>query len=211
MRLHCQTIALLTGNPVSTLAGAADILQVFPDFREACGLGLAPTSSTTVEMCYGDSLAVVLSKTYGFTDANFGSLHPAGSLGKKILLKVSDIMAMGDDNAIVPEDASLKDAIIELGKKKLGMVSVLSDNDKLLGIFTNGDLRRLFENEKDIYKLQIAEVMNKTPFYVYEDELAYDALTKLRDNDIWFMPVLSRENKAVGTIVLHDIVKAGIV
>lgn len=107
----------ITGNSQSTLALSSDIVQVLPDFEEACYLGLAPTSSTTAVLCYGDALAVVASGVYGFKDVDFGKIHPAGALGKKLILRVSDLMSKEEKNAVVPENATLKEAIIELSKK----------------------------------------------------------------------------------------------
>ena len=119
----------ITGNSNSTLARNADIVQVLPEFNEACHLGLAPTSSTTVALCYGDALAVVASEIYGFRDVDFGKFHPAGALGKKILIKIDDLMAKEERNAMVNVNTTLKDAIVELSKKGLGIVSIVDDNE----------------------------------------------------------------------------------
>lgn len=139
------TLVAITGNEKSTLAQAADITQVLPKFDEACYLGLAPTSSTTAVLCYGDALAVVASGIYGFKNADFGKFHPAGSLGKKLILKVDDLMSKEEKNAVIEEKATLKDAIIELSKKGLGVVSIVDQDKKLLGVITDGDLRRQLE------------------------------------------------------------------
>lgn len=203
------TIVAVTGNRTSTLAKSADIVQVFPQFEEACYLGLAPTSSTTSALCYGDSLAVVASGIYGFKDVDFGKFHPAGSLGKKLILKVHDMMAKGEDNAVVSERASLKEAIVELSKKGLGIVSVVDDKNQLAGVITDGDLRRQLEQAANIYELTVENVMTKNPIVMQSDKLAVEALKVLKENNISCMPILSG-NEIVGTIRLQDIIHNGI-
>ena len=203
------TIVAVTGNRTSTLAKSADIVQVFPQFEEACYLGLAPTSSTTSALCYGDSLAVVASGIYGFKDVDFGKFHPAGSLGKKLILKVHDMMAKGEDNAVVSERASLKEAIVELSKKGLGIVSVVDDKNQLAGVITDGDLRRQLEQGANIYELTVENVMTKNPIVMQSDKLAVEALKVLKENNISCMPILTG-NEIVGTIRLQDIIHNGI-
>lgn len=204
------TLVGITGNPNSTLAQMSDIVQVLPKFEEACYLGLAPTSSTTSLLCYGDALAVVASGIYGFNKTDFGKFHPAGSLGKKLILKVDDIMAQGNDNAIVREEDTLKDAIIELSKKGLGVVSVVDANNKLLGIITDGDLRRLLEKGASIYDKKATDVMTCDPITIKTGKLAYEALQILKYKNISCMPVIS-DKEVIGTIRLHDIIKVGII
>lgn len=200
----------LTGNPNSTLAKASDIVQILPKFEEACHLGLAPTSSTTVALCYGDALAVVASEIYGFKDTDFGKYHPAGNLGKKLILKVEDIMASGAKNAVVHVGVHIKDAIIELSKKGLGAVSVVDDNNELLGIITDGDLRRQLEKGVDVYKLKVEEIMCSTPFTINKTKLAVDALKIMKERNISCLVVVENK-KVVGTIRLQDIIGVGIV
>ena len=204
------TLIGLTGNAESTLAKTADIVQVFPKFREACYLGLAPTSSTTAALCYGDALAVVASGVHGFKDQDFGRFHPAGSLGKKLIIKVDDVMATGEMNAKVHVSASLKDAIIELSQKGLGAVSVVDDDDTLLGIVTDGDLRRQLEKGVNVYNLRVEDVMSKKPITISEGQLAVEALRKLKENNVSCL-IVTRKDKAVGTIRLQDIIGVGIV
>ena len=144
-------IFALTGNPKSTLASAADLVQVFPEFDEADYLGLAPTSSTTAELAFGDALAVTAAKVQGFRDSDFGRFHPAGSLGKKLILRVGDLMAKKDDIPEVPCGTLLIDAIKVLSKKKQGIVLVVDGNRRLKGVVTDGDLRRLIERRVDLY------------------------------------------------------------
>ena len=211
IKLIGAKIVGITGNKDSTLARSSDIVQVFPDFKEACYLGLAPTSSTTAALCYGDALAVVASGIYGFKDVDFGMFHPAGSLGKKLILKVKDIMASGSDNALVGSDATLKDAVVELSKKGLGIVSVVNDKMELLGVITDGDLRRQLEKGADIYSLTVKDVMSRKPSSINYDNLAVEALVIMKNRNISSMPVLSDDNKVVGVIRLHDIIGIGIV
>ena len=199
----------ITGNSMSTLAQAADVVQVLSKFKEACYLGLAPTSSTTVSLCYGDALAVVASGIYGFKNVDFGKFHPAGSLGKKLILKVDDIMAKDLNNAVVHESATLKQAIVELSQKGLGIVSVEDNNGFLKGVITDGDLRRQLEKSVNIYELKVNDIMTRTPFTIKKGKLAIEALNKMRDKNISAMPVLN-ENIICGTIRLHDIIHNGI-
>ncbi len=204
------TLIGITGNANSTLAHTSDIVQILPKFREACYLGLAPTSSTTSVLCYGDALAVVASGVYGFKDADFGKFHPAGALGKKLILKVDDLMANGTNNAKVHVNVTLKDAIVELSKKGLGVVSIVDDKDTLLGVITDGDLRRQLEKEADIYSLKVENVMTKTPITIQTGKLAVEALNILKRKNISCMPVIA-DSKIIGTIRLQDIVGVGIV
>ena len=200
----------LTGNSESTLAKASDVVQVLPKFEEACYLGLAPTSSTTAALCYGDSLAVVASGIYGFKDTDFGKFHPAGSLGKKLILKVEDLMAKENDNAKVHISVPLKDAIIELSKKGLGAVTVVDNDDKMLGIITDGDLRRQLEKSVDVYSLKVEEIMTTHPVTINKDCLAVDALKLMKDKNVSCVLVVE-DSKAVGTLRLQDIIGVGIV
>ncbi len=201
----------ITGNSDSTLAKASDIVQVLPKFEEACYLGLAPTSSTTAALCYGDSLAVVASGIYGFKDSDFGKFHPAGSLGKRLILKVKDLMAHGTDLPCVTVGTHLMDAIAEMSKKGLGIVSVVDCNNKLAGIITDGDLRRIIERRIDIYSEKVENVMIKTPRKVFSSVLAVDALRIIKEYSINNLPVVDSDNYLIGTITWQQIVKAGIV
>ena len=203
-------IIAITSNAKSTLAKNADLTQVLPLFNEACNLGLAPTSSTTVEMCYGDAIAIVASEIYGFSNKDFGKIHPAGSLGKKLILKVRDLMHKGDETAIVYEHASIKDAIIELNKKGLGAVTVIDKDNKIKGILTDGDLRRQLEKGVDIYQKLVIDIMTKDPIVISEEKLAIDALTMMKNNNISCL-LVTTDNKTKGMISIHDIIGAGII
>lgn len=203
-------LVCITGNTKSILAQAADVVQMLPEFKEACYLGLAPTSSTTSVLCYGDALAVVASGIYGFKDADFGKFHPAGALGKKLILKVDDLMAKDDKNAKVHINVSLKDAIVELSKKGLGLVTVVDDEDNLLGVITDGDLRRQLEKGVDIYSVKVEDIMTKKPTTIQCGKLAIDALNLLKKKNLSCLPVLSK-GKIIGTIRLQDVIGVGIV
>lgn len=203
----------ITGNADSTLAQHADMVQVLPPFDEACYLGLAPTSSTTVEMCYGDALAVVASAIYGFKDIDFGKFHPAGSLGKKLVLKVGDVMRHGDANAVIRYGSTLKDCIIELSKKGLGIVNIVDDRLCLKGVITDGDLRRQLQKGVDVYSLSVEEVMCIHPSVIDDDALAVVALSMMKERNVSCLPVVNNVSdcQVIGTIRLQDIIAVGII
>ena len=211
IKLIGAKVVALTGNSNSTLAKAADVVQVLPEFDEACYLGLAPTSSTTAALCYGDSLAVVASGVYGFKDENYAMFHPAGSLGKKLILKVEDLMAHGDDIPKVNSGTLLMDAIPVMSKKGLGIISVVDDDNHLIGIICDGDLRRIIERHVDIYSIAVDEVMIKDPKTTSMKRLAVDALHFIKKHSINNLPVVDESGVLVGTITWQQIVKAGIV
>ncbi len=211
IRMIGATIIGITGNPNSTLAKFSDILQVLPEFSEACNLGLAPTSSTTAVLCYGDALAVVASEQSGFTESDFGMFHPAGALGKKLVLKVSDLMAKGDENPFVDENTLLIEAISVMSKKGLGVVSIVNENGFLKGIITDGDLRRIIEKRVDLYNVKVSDVMIRDPKKYKPDKLAVDALHYIKENSINNLPIVDDNNIFCGTITWQMIIRAGIV
>ena len=200
----------ITSNEVSTLAKKADIVQILPKFEEACYMGLAPTSSTTAALCYGDALAVVASEENAFKEKNYACLHPGGSLGKKLTINVDDLMSKGSNNAIIHNNSTLKDAIIELSKKGLGIVSVIDDFNKLCGVITDGDLRRQLEKGVNVYELYAKDVMTKLPVVIASGESGVEALNLMKEHNISCMPV-HKQGKVIGTIRLQDIIGAGIV
>lgn len=201
----------ITGNAHSTLAQVADVVQVLPDFEEACHLGLAPTSSTTVALCYGDALAVAASRIYGFKKEDFGKFHPAGALGKKLILKVGNLMAKGEDNPKVMKGTLLMDAIDVMSHKGLGVVSVVDEEEHLIGFITDGDLRRLIEKKVDFYNETVDNFMIKSPLRTTEDVLAVQALNFIREHRINNLPVVDENNILVGTLTWQMIIRAGIV
>ncbi len=205
------TLIGISGNADSTLIKYSDYVQVFPYFKEACYLGLAPTSSTTAALVYGDALAVVATKIYGFNENNYGMYHPAGSLGKKLFIKVKDVMASQENNAVINSGSTLKNAIVEMSKKGLGIVNIVDDERKILGVVTDGDLRRQLEKGADVYSLVVDEIMTKTPIIINEDDMAVEALQILKQKNVSSAPVIDERNRLVGTIRLHDILNKGIV
>lgn len=211
IRMIGATIIGITGNADSTLAKFSDIFQVLPEFDEACALGLAPTSSTTAVLCYGDALAIVASEASGFKESDFGKFHPAGVLGKKSILKVEDLMAKDEDIPYVLENTLLMDAIAVMSKKGLGVVSVVDENMKLLGIITDGDLRRIIERHIDLYAVKVTEVMTSAPKSFQSDKLAVDALRYIKRNQINNLPIVDDENILCGTITWQMIIRTGIV
>jgi arabinose-5-phosphate isomerase len=196
------TLIGISGNQDSSLVKYSDYYFVFPKFKEA-------TSSTTVEMVFGDALAVCLSKLYGFHERNYALYHPAGSLGKKLLVKVNDIMHVGDKNAVVKAGTKLKDAIIEMSTKAIGIINIVNQNKELIGVFTDGDLRRIFTREVNVYDLSVDDVMVKTPLYLNYDVLAVDALKMMKDNNISALPII-RGKELIGTVRVNDILGVGI-
>lgn len=208
--IDCVTAAV-TGNPKSTLALSCHYCFCFPHFEEACYMHLAPTSSTTALLALGDAIAVVASKMRSYTKDDFALHHPAGTLGKKLLVHVSNIMHSGDENAVVSEGCSLRNAIIEMSSKGLSMVSVVDSDLRIKGIITDGDLRRMLERGTDVYSETVENVMTKTPKCIDQREMAVNALQLMSDLRITGMPVLDEEKCVVGTILMQDIFKAGIV
>ena len=200
----------ITANENSTLAKASDLIQLLPRFEEACAMGLAPTSSTTVEMCYGDALAVTASTVYGFDENDFGRFHPAGSLGKKLLLRVDDIMFSGDKNAVIDECSKLKDAIVIISKKQLGMITVVNKKGILRGVITSGDIRCALEKNGEVSDIICKDIMTKEPYVAQSGSMAVDALRKMALHNFSSMPVV-KDGKAIGTIRISDILKMGIV
>ena len=208
--IGCKTVAI-TGKPKSTLARECQYHFFFPEFEEACYMHLAPTSSTTALLVLGDALALVVSRAKNYTREEFGLYHPAGALGRKLLVHVSDLMHAGKENAVVREQSSLREAIVEMSSKGLSMVSVVDEAGKLKGIITDGDLRRMLERGTDVYHEVIDHVMTKTPRWIDSREMAVNALQVMSDLKITGMPVLDENRKVVGTILMQDIFKAGIV
>ena len=199
----------ISGNADSTLIATSDSSFGFPPFKEACAMNLAPTSSTTVALAFGDALAVCASKIYGFNETNFALFHPAGSLGKKLVTKVSDLMKTDEENSVVTLGTSLKDSIVEMSKKALGIVNVVDDN-KLCGVFTDGDLRRALSKGIDVYNAQIDDYMVTNPIVISPDALAVEALKMMNDRNISALPVMEN-GKLAGTIRINDITGVGII
>ena len=208
--IGCITVAI-TGKPKSTLARECQHHIFFPEFEEACYMHLAPTSSTTALLVLGDALALVVSRAKNYTKEDFGLHHPAGALGKKLLVKVKDVMHTGDANAVVMEGTSLQQAIVEMSTKGLSMVTIVDEKNKLKGILTDGDLRRMLEKGVDVYHEIVDNVMTKTPKWIDYREMAVNALQVMSDLKVTCMPVLDENKKIIGSVLMQDIFKAGIV
>ncbi|HLR16828.1 MAG TPA: KpsF/GutQ family sugar-phosphate isomerase [Alcanivoracaceae bacterium] len=202
----------ITGRPESTLATQSDVhIPVIVD-EEACPLNLAPTSSTTAALAMGDALAIALLEARGFSAEDFALSHPGGSLGRRLLLRVEDIMHKDDDLPSVSITTSLRDAILNISQKGLGMTAVLNHDNTLAGVFTDGDLRRLFDQENIDYKSQnIADVMTKNPVVARPNMLAAEAVSLMETKKINGLIVVNDNNEAVGALNMHDLLKAGVV
>lgn len=208
--IGCVTVAI-TGNSKSTLAKECKYHFYFPEFEEACYMHIAPTSSTTALLVLGDAMALVVSRAKNYTKEDFGLHHPAGALGKKLLVKVKDLMYIGDANATILEGSTLRSAIVEMSSKGLSMVTIIDADNHLKGIITDGDLRRMLERGVDVYNESVDNVMTKEPKYIDYREMAVNALQFMSNQRITGMPVLDESKKVVGSILMQDIFKAGIV
>jgi arabinose-5-phosphate isomerase len=201
----------MTGNDRSTLAKQAAAHIDTGVSEEACPLGLAPTSSTTAMLAMGDALAVALLDARGFTREDFAFSHPGGSLGRRLLIRVRDIMHTGDATPRVGGDAPLRNAILEMTAKKLGMTAVVDDRDKVLGIFTDGDLRRLLEKTGDIHATPIGAAMTRPCTTVEADLLAAEAVRIMENRKINALLVVDRDHRLIGALNMHDLLRAGVV
>ncbi len=209
---HLQIpLIALTGNIRSNLAKSATIHLDVSVSKEACPLGLAPTSSTTAALVMGDALAITLLEKRGFTKEDFAKSHPGGTLGRKLLLCVKDIMHKGDAIPKIDLGATLKTALIEMTRKKLGLTAIIDAEDKLAGIFTDGDVRRAFDQNADIQHTYIREVMTKHPKVVSPNILVTAALKIMENFKITALIVTDEKNYPIGVIHLHDVLRAGVV
>ena len=204
------TLICMTANPESTMGKAADVHLCVRVPKEACPLGLAPTSSTTAVLVMGDALAVALLEARGFTPEDFALSHPGGALGRKLLLRVSDIMHSGDEIPHVSRDASLRDALLEITRKNLGMTVICDDLMKIQGIFTDGDLRRIFDMGVNINTASIADVMTTGGVRVRPSLLAVDALNLMQEKHITCVMVADGD-QLLGVLHMHDMLRAGVV
>ena len=209
-RLGAPLISM-TGNPNSTLATEADVALDISVAQEACPLGLAPTASTTATLAMGDALAVALLEARGFTEEDFARSHPGGSLGRRLLVHVSDIMHSGSGIPSVDVDASLTAALMEMTNKTLGMTAITGKDGSLLGIFTDGDLRRALDQDIDIRNIGVREVMHTNCVYVPPGILAAEALQLMQEKKINALLVVDDDNKLVGALNMHDMLRAGVV
>lgn len=208
-RLGVPLVAL-TANPKSTLAGRADVVLHLPVEREACPLNLAPMASTTATLALGDALAAALIERKGFTAEDFAQFHPAGTLGRQLTLVVADLMRTGDAVPRVGPDTPMRQALFEITGKGLGFSGVFEAQGRLVGIITDGDLRRLLENTPDFLELRAREVMTKNPKHVRADTLAVEALRLMERHAITSLFVTADDGTVGGVVHIHDLVRAGL-
>ena len=207
-RIGCKIIAI-TGNPQSSMAELADCHLNIMVPKEACPLGLAPTTSTTATLVMGDALAVSLLEARGFTAEDFAVSHPSGALGRKLLLKVADLMHSDEQLPAVSANTSLKLALLEMSSKSLGMTTVLDGDNHLVGVFTDGDLRRIID-KPNFDNLTVGDVMSTQPKTISPNALAVDAVNIMQDNQILALVVNNDDDQVVGIIHMHDLLRAGI-
>ncbi len=204
-------LVAMTGNPNSTLAREADAHLHAGVDKEACPLNLAPTASTTAALAMGDALAVALLDARGFSADDFARTHPGGSLGRRLLVHVRDIMQSGDALPQVPLDASLKAALFEITQKGLGMTAVVDAAGRVAGVFTDGDLRRALEHTLDLQQARVADLMTRNPKTIRADELAVAAVEKMETLKINGLLVVDAHDTLVGALNMHALLKAGVV
>jgi arabinose-5-phosphate isomerase len=209
-RMGAKLIAM-TGNPNSKLAELADVHLDVSVSKEACPLNLAPTTSTTVSLVMGDALALVLLDANNFSTDDFARSHPGGSLGKRLLTYVRDVMRTGDEIPITRIDAPLKDALIEISKKRLGMTVIVDASNAILGIFTDGDLRRLLEKTLDLESIQIKDVITKNPKTIPKNILVAQAIEMMERFRVNHLIVVDENNRLIGALNLHDLLASKII
>ncbi|MFC7300665.1 KpsF/GutQ family sugar-phosphate isomerase [Cognatiluteimonas weifangensis] len=205
-------LVAMTGRADSTLATAADIHLDVSIPAEACPLALAPTTSTTAALALGDALAVALLEARGFTADDFARSHPAGTLGRRLLLRITDVMHAGDEVPRVRAEASLSEALLEMSRKHLGITAVVDDDGRLLGLYTDGDLRRTLDDAAiDLRATRIAEVMTRTPKSIGLEALAVEAAQLMEQHKISALMVVDAERRVVGALNIHDLLRARVV
>ncbi len=205
-------IIVMTGNPSSSLSRAADVILNAAVKEEACPMGLSPTASTTAALAMGDALAVVLLEKKGFKEEDFALRHPGGTLGRKLLLRVEDLMHRDKELPLVHEDTPMKETLLEITSKRLGVTGVVDGKGGLVGVITDGDLRRGLESKGDIFRLQAKELMSRNPKTIPADALAARAIALMEQHSITSLFILGDSGrKPTGLVHLHDLLKAGIV
>ena len=204
-------IIALTGNTKSLLAKYSDVVLDVSVKKEACPLGLAPTASTTATLAMADALAVCLLECKGFKEKDFAFFHPGGALGRRLLLTVEDIMRRGQANPLAREDKRVSEVLLKITQARAGSATVVDKSGRLIGIFTDGDLRRHLDNYVDLPRRKVKEVMTKNPTVVNKDMLAVEALRILRERKIDEVPVVDKNKRPVGMLDVQDLLKAGLV
>ncbi len=202
----------IVGDGDSTLARYSDVIINIGDIEEACPFNMAPTTSSTVTMVLGDAIAVALMKMRGFDLADYALLHPGGQIGKRLTMGVSDVMLKGSNVPIINISDNVKNCISEISRKLAGAVSVVDNDGKMVGLVTDYDIRKHIEKEENIFSMEIKDIMNTSPIFVYEDEKAFSALKIMqeREKPITTLSVLNRNNIVVGMLRMHDLVKEGL-
>ncbi len=201
----------MTGKPGSSLALLADVHLDVSVAKEACPLNLAPTASTTVTLALGDALAVALLDARGFKEEDFARSHPGGALGRRLLTHVYDVMRSGDDVPKVTADATLPAALLEITRKGMGMTAIVDDAGRPVGVFTDGDLRRMIEQVQDFSKVVIRDVMHANPRRIHPEQLAVDAVAVMEEFRINQMLVVDADDKLVGALHIHDLTRAKVI
>jgi len=209
-RLNVPLISL-SGNVNSTLSKMATVNIDVSVAQEACPLGLAPTASTTAALVMGDALAIALLEIRGFNADDFARSHPGGRLGRRLLVRVSDIMHKNNEIPSVPITATLRDALVEMTKKKLGMTAIVDDSGRVQGVFTDGDLRRVLDNPIDVHNTAIRTIMHKTYKKISADSLAVDAVNLMETHKITALLIIDNQGILIGVIHMHDLLQAGVV
>jgi arabinose-5-phosphate isomerase len=213
IKRYGNKLIVLTGGANSSLARAGDVVLDVSVTEEACPLGLAPTASTTATLAMGDAMAVALLEKRGFKKEDFAILHPGGKLGKRLLLTVRDLMHVGDELPRVYEDTLMKEAVVEITSKRLGVTAVMNEREELVGVITDGDLRRALERHPDLLELKASEAMTRNPKWIEADILAAQAVQQMEEHAITSLLVFDKEGDKTpqGIIHLHDLLKAGVV
>lgn len=211
VRRQGAVMVAITGDADSPLAREADVHLDARVDQEACPLNLAPTASTTAMLALGDALAVALLEARGFGEMDFARSHPGGSLGRKLLTRVSDVMRTGEALPRVGIGASLAEAILEITRKRMGMTAVLDDSGRLTGVFTDGDLRRLLERTLNLGSLAVADVMTRDPAHIAPEALAVEAVRLMEERRISQLPVLDAQGLMIGALNLHDLLASRVV
>lgn len=199
-----------TGNPDSSLAKESDAVLNVKVKKEACPFNLAPTASTTAMLALGDALAIALLDKKGFTEADFAAIHPAGVIGKKLLLRVEDVMRKGKENPLIDEDKRVREALFVMTSTRLGAVSVVDKKGKLIGFFTDGDLRRHLPKDKGLLEKKISSVMTRKPTTITKRKLATEAVRILQEKKFDNIPVVDEDNRPIGIVDERDLLKEGI-
>lgn len=204
-------LIVMTGAPASTLGSAATVTLDVSVPEEACPLNLAPTASTTATLAMGDALAVAMLEARGFTRQDFARSHPGGSLGRRLLLHVEDLMRKGDTIPRIRPEAPLSEGLLEMSRKGLGMTVVVDENDRILGVFTDGDLRRALDHRVDVHRATMREVMTSNGKRIGPRELAAEAVHLMELHRITALPVADEQGRIIGALNIHDLFRAGVV